>query len=151
MLIAIGCGAPAHDTPPPAAPPPAPAAPAPHAAPPDAAPPADAPALSRSFVEVELGLDLRALPTHSTPGMIDMYVLGQGDDLRNLAPAGVAVEIRHVPGWGVLYARFRAPDPAVARDACAKTVAAYLAHAPDLPVIHTPGAQVTTPCHDATE
>ena len=119
--------------------------------PPRPAPPAPAPAPSHTFVEVELGLDLRALPTHSRPDMIDMYVLGQGDDLRKLAPAGVDVEIRHVPGAGVLYARFRAPDPAVTRAACTRTVTAYLAQAPDLPVIHTPGVQMTTPCHDASE
>ena len=134
LLIAAGCGAPA---------------PSPRA-PPRPAPPA-APAPTRPFVEAELGLDLRALPTHATPDAIDAYVLGQGDDVRALAPAGVEIEIRHVPGWGVLVARFRAPELGAARAGCEQTVAAYLAHAPRLPVIHAPGAQLTAPCHEIRE
>lgn len=145
LLMAIGCGAPARRAP-------APRAPAPPARPVAPRPAPDAPPPSpHRFVEAELGLDLRALPTGSTPDMIDTYVLAQGDDLRALAPAGVDVEIRHVPGWGVLVTRFRAPELAAAHTACERTVAAYLAHAPQLPVIHAPGAQLTTPCHDVSE
>ena len=129
LLMAIGCGAPARRA---LAPPPRPAPP-------------------HRLVEAALGLDLRALPTGSTPDEIDMYVLGQGDDLRRMAPAGVAVEIRHMPGAGVLDARFRAPDLATARTACEHTIEAYLAQAPRLPVIHEPGVQLTTPCHEASE
>jgi hypothetical protein len=96
-------------------------------------------------VEVELGLDLRALPVSPSEDMIDRYVLGQGDRLRERAPAGVDVEIRHIPGAGVLYARFRGSDP---RSACALTIADYLADAPRLPIIDEPAVHVTTPCHE---
>lgn len=130
LLMAIGCGAPTRRA---------------------SAPPAARPASPHPLVEAELGLDLRALPTGSTPDEIDMYVLGQGDDLRGMAPAGVDVEIRHMPGAGVLFARFRAPDLATARAACEHTLEAYLAQAPRLPVIHEPGVQLTTPCHAASE
>jgi hypothetical protein len=98
-------------------------------------------------VEVELGLDLRALPQPASAEMIDTFVLGQGDKLRERAQAGVGVEIRHLPGAGVLYARFRGPD---ASRVCAEVIAGYLAGAPRLPVIDEPAVHVTTPCHPVT-
>ena len=104
-------------------------------------------------VTVELGLDLRALPTHTSPEHIDMFVLAQGDRMRELTPAGVDLEIRHVPGWGVLYAVFRAPSLAGARAACNQVVKAFMADPPHLPILPPRGkapsaASITTPCHD---
>ena len=102
------------------------------------------PAHAADVAEAELGLDLRALPTGASAPMIDSYVLAQGDDIRARTPAGVTVEIRHVPGWGVLYARFRSRD-ALAR--CRDVIARYMAHAPTLPVTRDPAARITTACH----
>jgi hypothetical protein len=110
-------------------------------APPPSKPP---PVTATTAVEAEIGLDLRALPTGTSP---DQFVLGQGQDIRDLAPSGVDIEIRHVPGAGVLYAVFRSPAND-ARAACAQVIGAYLAHAPKLPVVMTSAAQLVTPCHD---
>jgi mono/diheme cytochrome c family protein len=117
-----------------------------------AGPAADA---SLPAVSVELGLDLRALPTHSSPEHVDMYVLSQGDRLRDAAPAGVDIEIRHVPGWGVLYAVFRAATLSDARAACKRVITAYMADPPRLPLLPSHGkaqsaVSITTPCHDGS-
>lgn len=108
------------------------------------APPPD-PSASRECVEVHLGLDLRALPTNTSPSGVDMFVLHQADELRRATP-GVPPRIGHVPGTGVLYAFFdggRGPAE-VAR--CERALAAYLPAAPRLPVHMEPAVSVTEPC-----
>jgi hypothetical protein len=119
-----------------------PAVPEPPAAPAEAALPGGGGAAAAT-----IGLDLRALPTNAGAQGTDMFVLGQGDRIRRLAPAGVEVEIRHVPGSGVLIPVFRAATAAEAEAVCAQVVAAYLEHAPRLPVIMEPAAQLVEACH----
>lgn len=104
-------------------------------------PSASAPPVARA-AEVEIGLDVRALPAPPSPDGVDFFVLAQGDAIRRLAPPGEVVEIRHVPGWGVLYARFRS------RAVCESVTAKYVAAAPRLPVTGDAAAQVDEPCHE---
>jgi hypothetical protein len=104
-------------------------------------------------VWVDIGLDLRALPANSSADHVDLFVLGEGDRLRNMAPPGVDVEIRHMPGAGVLYVVFRAATVSTARAACDRTVAVYFADPPRLPILTShgkplPAAHITEPCHD---
>ncbi len=98
-----------------------------------------------SAVTVRIGLDLRQLPTNTRPETIDVFVVGEGDDLRHHAPPNSDVEIRHVPGAGILIGVFRG---AGARAACEHAVAAYMEHAPRLPITHQLAASVDEPCQD---
>ena len=111
---------------------------------PGLAQPAD-PTTSRECVVVHLGLDLRALPTNSSPSGVDMFVLHEADELRRATP-GAPPRIEHVPGAGVLYAFFdegRGPAE-VAR--CERALAAYMPTAPRLPILMEPAVHVTEPC-----
>lgn len=104
---------------------------------------ADAPA--DHCAVAHLGLDLRALPTRTSPSGVDMFVLGQADHLRELAGAP-PLRVGHIPGTGVLYAYFDAATPAAALSRCERSVAQYLAAAPRLPVTMEPGAQLIDTC-----
>jgi hypothetical protein len=123
----------------------APSGPEPSVEPP-VGPGASTAAAAHGTAAATIGLDLRALPTSATSSGIDMFVLGQGDRLRALAPPGAEVEIRHVPGTGGLIPVFRAPTEAEAEALCVRVVAEYLEHAPRLPVIMQPAAHLVEPC-----
>jgi hypothetical protein len=107
--------------------------------------------------ETELGFDLRALPTGSSSAQIDLYVVGQGSDIAGRAPRGVTVEVRHVPGTGILYLSFRSNDGGAALAACRDVIAWYMPHAPTLPgmeyvtdaggIALVPAVDVTAACH----
>lgn len=157
LVCVSGCGSasgPTHDGPGPAevgeraggAPVVAPSSPAVPEAP---AAPAEAalPGGGEYAAAATIGLDLRALPTNAGAQGADMFVLGQGERIRQLAPAGVEVEIRHVPGSGVLIPVFRAATAEEAEATCAQVVAAYLEHAPRLPVIMESAATLVEECH----
>jgi hypothetical protein len=83
--------------------------------------------------EVGLGIDLRALPTDTSIAGIDSFVLGEGQDLRDAAPAGAPLRVYPISGWGTLRAQFDGATPAEALARCERTVAAYLPGAPRLP------------------
>jgi hypothetical protein len=104
----------------------------------------------RPAYAVDLGLDLRAIPhpdgAPPAADTIDLYVTGQGYDVQDLAPDDVDVEVRHVSGTGHLIVVFRARTAKRALRACRKTVAAYLAQAPTLPLTEEVGAQVIRRC-----
>ena len=112
-----------------------------------ASPEVPAPPDERPAVSAVIGLDLRALPTNAGPQGADMFVLGQGSQVRRLTPAGVDVEIRHVPGTGVLIPVFRAATADEAAATCAAVIDEYLEHAPRLPVIMQSAAILVEPCH----
>jgi hypothetical protein len=104
----------------------------------------------RPAYAADIGLDLRALPhldgNPPSAGHIDLYVLGQGDDVSALAPGGVDVEVRHVPGTGHLIVVFRARTAKRALRACRSTVKKYLARAPTLPLTEESGASLIRRC-----
>jgi hypothetical protein len=108
--------------------------------------PASRAARATASAEAELGLDLRALPVGTPRSGIDLFVLAQGDAIRRLAPTDARVSIRHVPGAGVLWARFEATTAAVAAGLCARVVADYLGRAPRLPITMQPAASLVRPC-----
>lgn len=97
-------------------------------------------------VVVDFALDLRALSASPDTSEINMFVLGQMDDVRGLAPRSSNVEMRHFPGAGIMYAIFRGRSARAAMDACARTTRAYLEQAPRLPIIMEPVASVTEAC-----
>jgi hypothetical protein len=94
--------------------------------------------------EAKIGLDLRALPVGTPASGIDIFVLAQADRMRELAPPGTDLEFRRVVGTGVLDVIVRADGEAEV--ICSKIVSEYLEHAPRLPVIRTPAAQLVVPC-----
>ncbi|MBI2893409.1 MAG: hypothetical protein HYY06_07640 [Deltaproteobacteria bacterium] len=96
--------------------------------------------------EVQIGLDLRALPTGTSDSGMRMFVLGEADDLSSNAPAGPRPTIRVTPGTTVFAAAFGGTDDADAVSRCERTVTAYLPTAPRLPILMAPAARVITAC-----
>jgi hypothetical protein len=137
------CSAP----PPPIPAEPAPAEPTPREPTPVPEPPPEPaqPALPPFCAEVDIGLDLRALPTHAGLDGVDMFVRGEAQDLRDVT-AGDPPRIFTVSGVGSMKARFDATSANAAQSRCERAVAAYMQTAPTLPVLMTPAAHVTTPC-----
>jgi hypothetical protein len=112
-----------------------------------AAPPtATGPAAGAACANVSIGLDLRALPTNSSTGGIDMFVGAQADDFVDAAGPGARPEIRSQSGLGGFDATFRGATPAAVMARCQSTVRAYLASAPRLPIIMAPAATITQQC-----
>jgi hypothetical protein len=103
------------------------------------------PALPPFCAEVDIGLDLRALPTHAGPDGVDMFVRGEAQDLRDVT-AEDPPRIFTTRGVGTMRARFDATSASAAQSRCERAVAAYLKTAPRLPVLMTPAAHVTTSC-----
>ena len=112
----------------------------------DAAAAAPEEAASTFTAVAELGLDLRALPTNSSTEAINLFVRGEADDLRRLAPPSSQPEIRWTPGIGWLSVAFSAATAAEAQALCTRVLEAYLAQAPRLPVIFEPAATLIRPC-----
>lgn len=104
------------------------------------------PAAAAPACSATIGLDVRALPTNAGPQGINMFVLAQGDRIRRLAPPGVEVEIRHIPGMGCLIPVFRAATADEAEAVCRAVIAEYLEHAPRVPVIMQSAASLASPC-----
>lgn len=96
--------------------------------------------------EVQIGLDLRALPTRTSSRGIDLFVAAQTGEFEDKAPPGTPLRFLHWPGLGLFQASFDDPDPKAALARCEATVTRYLASAPRLPVIHQPAARVASPC-----
>jgi len=135
--------APEPATPPPAnptTPEPAPATPEP----PPTEPPE--PPLPPFCAQVDLGLDLRALPTSTDPDGVDMFVIGEAQDLRDVTFGEPPPRIFNTPGAGILLAKFDATTARSALTRCKQAVAEYMKTAPRLPILMTPAARVTTPC-----
>ncbi len=120
--------------------------PAPEAEPPAPAMSAEVRGTSPACVFASISLDSRALPTSTTPDGFDFWVRGEADDLRRAAPPGVAPRMYTGPG-GHVDALFDGATMAGALAACEQTVTAYMASAPNLPLIGLgSAAHVTTPC-----
>ena len=141
--LTLACSAPPPPTP--LRDPPAPAAPTPRQPSPEPPPQPVQPPLPPFCAEVDIGLDLRALPTHAGQNGIDMFVRGEAQDLRDVTP-GDPPRIVTASGAGSLQARFDATSANAALTRCEQAVAAYLKTAPKLPILMTPAAHVTTPC-----
>jgi hypothetical protein len=116
------------------------------AAPPDPAADAAPPATrGPGCATVDFFVDLRALPTNTSPEHMDLFVRGEASDFAALASGGPPPAM-FTNGGSSLEARF---DGASDRDAvarCQRTVAAYLPTAPRLAGSMASAANVTRPC-----
>lgn len=121
---------------------------------PDSPPEEDRPASQASLAcaEVHLGLDLRALPTNTTPEGIDMWVRGQAWDLQEAASGEPAPRTYVMQGAGSVHGQFDAPTESGALARCEQALAAYLPTAPNLPLIGSgSAAHVIVPCRPCEE
>ena len=105
------------------------------------------PQAAPACAEVDIGLDLRALPTNTAPGGIDLFVRGEAWDFQSAAPQDSEPRVHLMEGVGALHAFFDGATEVEAIARCEATVAAYLPTAPNLPMGHGSAASVITPCH----
>lgn len=96
--------------------------------------------------EVSIGLDLRVLPSDPSPSSIEHYVSAQADRLVGHAQAGEQPRVEAARDHGAMRAWFDGSTDVDAIARCERTVDAYLASAPRLPVLMEPAADVTSPC-----
>lgn len=96
--------------------------------------------------EVQIGLDLRALPTNRSNKGVDLFVAAQTSQFEAKAPPGPALRFMHWPGLGLFQASLDGPNWKAALARCEAAVTRYLASGPRLPVIRQPAARVISPC-----
>jgi hypothetical protein len=105
------------------------------------------PAGPEQCVEVDIGLDLRALPHPVSEGHIRMYTRGQAQDFRELAPADVRIEIYVIDGVAAFAAKLYASEEVDLMATCTSMAEKFVPTVPGHPLSRSSGGSITTPCH----
>jgi hypothetical protein len=97
-------------------------------------------------VIVSLGLSLQALPQPASASSIEMYTRSRADELRDLVPDAVEVELLFSPGASVFDAKLFGPSLAETLTTCEAAVAAFIPTVPGRPGTRGSGGSVLDGC-----
>lgn len=103
-------------------------------------------------VEVEIGLDLQALPQPASDAEIQMYTRGQADDFRRAFPTTTRVEIYVQGGVAAFTAKLYSTSEPDLPATCSAIAEEFVAGVPGHPLaIGEPGGSIIKPCASCQE
>lgn len=101
---------------------------------------------SPACVIVSVGLSLQALPQPASPSSIDMYTRSRAEELRELLPDAVEVELLFSSGITVFDAKLFGASLADTLTTCETAVAAFIPTVPGRPGTRSSGGSVLDGC-----